>query len=91
MQFFFLVVVNSYQKYVASVLLYLAYVFFTFYLINGGIYVFLVFEFENDSGLVNIPARNKNEVCKALACSQFTMNDVVVLSIDVCYGQNTGE
>ena len=70
-QFFSLVVVDSYQKNVACVLFYLAHIFLAFYLIDGGIYFLLVFEFENDSRFFNIPAWNKNEVCKALACSEF--------------------
>ena len=90
-QFFFLVVVDSYQKDVTCVLFYLAHIFLALYLIDGGIYILFVFEFENDGWFVNILAWNKNEVCKALACSELTMNDVVILGIDVCYSQDTGK
>ena len=91
MHFFFLVVINSYQKYIPSVLLYLSDVFLAFYLVDSGINILLVFEFYNDSRFVNILAWNENKISKALASSEFAMHDVVVLSIDVCYGQNTGE
>lgn len=91
MAFLFLVVVDPYQNNVTGILRYLAYVFLALYLINGGLYILLVFEFENDSGFVNISAWNKNEVYKALACSEFTMHYVVILSIDVCNGQDTGK
>ena len=91
MPFFFLVVVDADQQDVACILFYLAHVLLVLYLVDGSLYVLFVFEFENDSRFVNILAWNENKISKALASSEFAMHDVVVLSIDVCYGQNTGE
>ena len=85
-----LVVVDTHEQEVASVLSHFGGVLLSLDLFNGTVGILVVFQFEDDGGRINVLARDEHEVGKPLAGCKFSMDDVVVSCVIVSDGEHAG-
>ena len=89
--FLFLVIVDTHQQYLTSILCHLFRILLAEYLVDGGIRVLVVFQFQHDGWRHHVLTRDEHDVGKSPASRQFAVHHVVVLSIVVGYAQYTGQ